>query len=137
MIVGSLVVVLCGCAASLADIRKTQPQQSGTFATPPAVLASCVQHRIDKITSPYQSRLVVSPDQKEYYLTATRNADSLAKEPLIGYDLFIVGFNDGSLVELREGASDGRALAKRVWPIVEVCGQQSAAPNTSAPFIQP
>lgn len=136
MIGCGLVLVLCGCAASLADIRKTPPQQSGTFVAPPAVLASCVQQRIEKIASPYQSRLAVSPDQREYYLTATRN-DSMAKEPLIGYDLFIVGFNDGSLVELRQGASDGRAITKRVWPIVEVCGQQAAAPDSSAPFIQP
>lgn len=127
----SLIVLLCGCAANLADIRKTAPKQSGTFPTPPAALAACVQQNVEPIASPYQSSLVTSPDQKEYYVTATRNADSLAQEPLIGFDLFLVAFNDGSLVELREGASDGRSLARRVWLIVESCAQKTSGANSA------
>ncbi len=127
----SLIVLLCGCAANLADIRKTAPKQSGTFPTPPAALAACVQQNVEPIASAYQSSLVTSPDQKEYYVTATRNAGSLAQEPLIGFDLFLVAFNDGSLVELREGASDGRSLARRVWLIVESCAQKTSGANSA------
>ncbi|BFU93790.1 MAG: exported protein of unknown function [Nitrospira sp.] len=130
-------LVLSGCAANLADIRKNPPKQSATFATAPAVMAACVQRSTEKIASPYQSRLVVSLDQKEYYVTATRSADSLAKEPLIGVDVFIVGFNEGSLVELREGASDGRTLARHVWLIVESCGEKTANPDDLSPFPAP
>lgn len=122
---------LCGCAANLTDIRKNPPKQSATFATAPAVMAACVQQSTEKIAAPYESRLVVSPDQKEYYITATRNADSLAQEPLIGFDLFLVAFNDGSLVELREGTSDGRSLARRVWLIVESCAQKTSGANSA------
>ena len=137
MLVWSLTAVLCGCAANLADIRKNPPKQSATFATAPASMAACVQQSTEKIAAPYQSRLAVSPDQKEYYITATRNADSLAKEPLIGVDVFIVAFNQGSLVELREGAADGRTLARHVWLIVESCGEKTVNPNELSPFPAP
>jgi len=137
MLIGSLAVLLCGCAASLADIRKTAPRQSGTFPIPPAALAACVQQNVERILSPYQTNLVVSPDQKEYYVTATRQADGVAKEPLIAFDLFLVAFNDGSLVELREGASDGHSLTRRVWPIVESCAQKSSGANSPSPSSPP
>lgn len=128
---------LCGCAANLADIRKNPPKQSATFATAPGSMAACVQQGTEKIAPPYESRLVVSPDQKEYYITATRQADSLAKEPLIGVDVFIVAFNEGALVELREGAADGRTLARHVWLIVESCGEKTADPNFLSPSPAP
>jgi len=137
MLIGSLAVLLCGCAASLADIRKTTPTQSGTFPAPPATLAACVQQNVERVLSPYQINQVASPDQKEYYITATRQADGVAKEPLIAFDLFLVAFDNGSLVELREGASDGHSLTRRVWPIVESCAQKTSGANSPSPSASP
>jgi len=128
-----LALLLSGCVASLAEVRRAPPDQVGNFSAPAPALSYCVLREIEAIESLYEAQLSGGPDQQEFFLTITRQ--SLLAQRIVGFELHFVARSQITQVELREGHRDGHALAQQAWPLIGRCAQQvQPPPATTAPF---
>jgi len=128
-----LALLLSGCVASLAEVRRAPPDQVGNFSAPAPALSYCVLRGIEAIESLYEAQLSGGPDQQEFFLTITRQ--SLLAQRIVGFELHFVARSQITQVELREGHRDGHALAQQAWPLIGRCAQQvQPPPATTAPF---
>jgi len=128
-----LALLLSGCVASLAEVRRAPPDQVGNFSAPAHALSYCVLRGIEAIESLYEAQLSGGPDQQEFFLTITRQ--SLLAQRIVGFELHFVARSQITQVELREGHRDGHALAQQAWPLIGRCAQQvQPPPATTAPF---
>jgi len=128
-----LALLLSGCVASLAEVRRAPPDQVGNFSAPAPALSYCVLRGIEAIESLYEAQLSGGPDQQEFFLTITRQ--SLLAQRIVGFELHFVARSQITQVELREGHHDGHALAQQAWPLIGRCAQQvQPPPATTAPF---
>ena len=121
-----LALLLSGCVASLAEVRQMPTTQVGNFSAPAPALSYCVLRGTEAIDSPYEAHLSGSPDQQEFFLTATRQ--SLLAHRIVGFELHFVALSQLTQVELREGHRDGQALAQQAWPLIGRCAQQMQPP---------
>ena len=125
-------LLISGCAASLAEVRQRPPDQVGNFAAPVPALSYCVLRGIEAIDSPYAVQFRGGPNEREFFLTVTRQ--SLLAQRIIGFELYFVARAQLTQVELREGDRDGHTLAQQAWPLIGRCAQQGPPPAASAPF---
>jgi hypothetical protein len=128
--------LLSACVSSLADLRQDKADKVGDFPAEAALLSSCVHRAMRKTESPYDFRLNARPDNREFYITATRVSDAITKRELAGLELRLIAHDQATSVELREGDPDGSVLARQVWPIIERCSQALTplpTPNPTVP----
>ena len=130
-----LTCLLSACVSSLADLRQNQADQVGDFPAAAKVLSNCVHRAMRKTESPYDFRLNARPDNREFYITATRVSDAITKRELAGLELRLIAHDQATSVELREGDPDGSVLARQVWPIIERCSQALTPLATPDPTV--
>jgi len=124
----SLACLLSVCVSSLVDLGQANADKVADFPAAAADLSDCVHRAMDAMGPSYAHRLHASPDKLEFFITTTRVSDVITQRQMVGLELRFIAQGQATTVEMREGATGGWYLARKVWPLIERCSQQVAAP---------
>ena len=133
LMVASLVCLLSACVSTPADLRPANADKVTDFPAAAAELSNCVHRAMDAMGSSYAHRLHAYPDKLEFFITTTRVSEVITQRQLIGLELRFIALGQATTVEIREGATGGWYLARKVWPLIERCSQQVAGPPAANP----
>lgn len=128
-----LACLLSACVSSLADLCEANADKVADFPAAAADLSDCVHRAMDAMGPSYAHRLHASPDKLEFFITTTRVSDVITQRQMVGLELRFIAQGQATTVEMREGATGGWYLARKVWPLIERCSQQVAAPSAASP----
>lgn len=127
-----LVLLLSGCASSLADVRQGPAYLKAEFPTAPAAsLAYCTLQELQESSGPLNHLILVpfnNPAQTEYVITATESVSAFGGQG-VGYELRFVTHAQSTTAELRQGSVYQWMLDQWVWPIVQLCSRQQPPPT--------
>ena len=129
----SLACLLSACVSSLADLCQANADKVTDFPAAAADLSDCVHRAMEAMGSPYAHRLHAHPDKMEFFITTTRVSEVITRQKMEGLHLRFIAHGQATTVEMREGATGGWYLARKVWPLIERCSQQVAAPSAASP----
>ena len=119
-----LMTVLTGCMSSLAEVRRAPVDRSQDFIANTADLSYCVHQAIQGLDTGFTFLLSGSPDQREFFITATRMENILTMNQGVGMELHFLTHGQVTTVELRKGAIAGWRLDRETWPLIEPCSRQ-------------
>jgi hypothetical protein len=128
----SLACLLSTCESGLAEIRQDNIDKVADFPGAPADLSGCVHRALEAMGSSYAHRLHAHPDKPEFFITTTPVSEVITRAQRAGLELRFVAHGQGTTVEMREGVTGGWVLARKVWPFIERCSQQIAAPPAAS-----
>jgi hypothetical protein len=128
----SLVCLLSSCVSSLADLHQANIHKVADFPGAAAELSDCVHRAMDAMGSSYAHRLHARPDKLEFFITTTRVSEVITRRQMVGLELRFIAQGQATTVEMREGVTGGWYLARKVWPLIERCSQQVAAPPAAS-----
>lgn len=134
LMVISLACLLSVCVSSLADLCQANADKVADFPAAAAELSDCVHRAMDAMGPSYAHRLHARPDKLEFFITTTRVSEVITQRQLIGLELRFIAQGQATTVEMREGVTGGWYLARKVWPLIERCSQQIAAPSAVRPY---
>ena len=77
-------------------------------------------------------RLHARPDKREFFVTATRVSKVITRPQVASLELRFIAHGQATTVEMREGATGGWYLARKVWPLIERCSQQGSVPPAAS-----
>ena len=129
----SLACLLSACLSSLADLCEANADKVADFPAAAAELSDCVHRAMDAMGPSYAHRLHASPDKMEFFITTTRVSEVIPQRQMVGLELRFIAQGQATTVEMREGVTGGWYLARKVWPLIERCSQQVAAPSAASP----
>lgn len=129
----SLACLLSACVSSLVDLCQANADKVADFPAAAADLSDCVHRAMDAMGPTYAHRLHASPDKLEFFITTTRVSEVITQRQMVGLELRFIAQGQATTVEMREGATGGWYLARKVWPLIERCSQQVAAPPAASP----
>ena len=127
-----LACLLSVCVSSLADLCEANADKVADFPGAAADLSDCVYRAMDAMGSSYAHRLHATPDKMEFFITTTRVSEVITQRQMVGLELRFIAQGQATTVEMREGVTGGWYLARKVWPFVERCSQQLAAPPAAS-----
>jgi hypothetical protein len=129
----SLACLLSACVFSLSDLCQANDDKVADFPAAAAELSDCVHRAMDAMGASYAHRLHASPDKLEFFITTTRVSEVITQRQMVGLELRFIAHGQATTVEMREGVTGGWYLARKVWPLIERCSQQVAAPSAASP----
>lgn len=80
----------------------------------------------------YAHRFHARPDKLEFFITTTQVSKVITQRQMVGLELRFIALGQATTVEMREGATGGWYLARKVWPLIERCSQQVASPPATS-----
>ena len=128
----SLACLLSPCVSSLADLCEANAAKVADFPAAAAELSDCVHQAMDTMGPSYAHHLHASPDKLEFFITTTRVSEVIPQRQMVGLELRFIAQGQATTVEMREGVTGGWVLARKVWPLIERCSQQIAAPPAAS-----
>jgi hypothetical protein len=130
----SLACLLSACASSLADSRQANADKVADFPAAATDLSDCVHRAMEAMDSSYAHRLHSRPDKLEFFITTRLVSRVITRPQRAGLELRFIAHGQATTVEMREGVTGGWYLARKVWPLIERCSQQGAAPPAANPM---
>lgn len=128
----SLACLLSACVSNLAELRQATADKVADFPAAAADLSDCVHRDMEAMGSSYAHRLHARSDKLEFFITATPVSKVITRRQRVGLELRFIAQGQATTVEMREGATGGWYLARKVWPLIESCSQQVAAPPAAS-----
>ena len=127
-----LACLLSACVSSLADRR--QADKVADFPGAAAELSDCVHRAMEEMGSSYSLRLHSRPDKLEFFIITRPVSRVITRPQRAGLELRFIAQGQATTIEMREGATGGWYLARKVWPLIERCSQQVATPPAANPM---
>jgi hypothetical protein len=128
----SLAWLLSACASSLADSPQGNADKVADFPATATDLSDCVHRAMQAMDSAYAHRLHSRPGRLEFFITSTPVSKVITRPQRAGLELRFIPHGQATTVEMREGVTGGWVLARKVWPLIERCSQQGAAPPAAS-----
>lgn len=132
MIVG-LTFLLSACVTNQADLRQADADKVAIFPATAENLSGWVHQATEALDVPYTFRLSTFPDKRKFLITATSVSKVITRRQMMGLELHFIDQGSATTVEMRKGVTGGWWLAPKVWPLIERCAEQVAAPPTASP----
>jgi hypothetical protein len=128
----SLACLLSACESGLTELRQENIDKVADFPGMAADLSDCVHRAMKAMDSPHAHRLHALPNKREFFVTATPVSKVLTRPQVASLELRFIAHGPATTVEMREGVTGGWVLARKVWPLIERCSQQGAAPPAAS-----
>ncbi len=124
----SLIFLLSACISNPSALPHASADRVANFPVSATALSACVHQATEGLSMPYTFRLQPHPHKRTFSITATSVSAVITRRQLIGLEVHFIAQDRATTVEMRKGVTGGWWLAPKVWPLIERCSEQQAAP---------